>query len=211
METSLPIFPLALVIYPNEQLNIHIFEPRYKQLINDSIEQGINFGIPPYIEGNLSNYGTEVELVKIHRIYANGEMDVTIKGIRIFKITAIIKDFSDRLYSAASVKWMKENTDSDPNLSEKIFKLVHELHETINVSPNKIPAIELMNTFSIAHYVGFKLEEEYELLCLRKEVERQKMIYKHLNKVIPILKETEKVRHLIQANGHFKYLQPPDF
>jgi Lon protease-like protein len=211
LSIRLPIFPLALVVFPGENLNLHIFEPRYKQLINDCVSSGITFGIPSYIENQIGVTGTEVELTAIHRMYANGEMDVSVKANRIFEIKEIAEPDGDKLYHHAMVKWVSINHDSDDHLREEIVKLMKNLHETLKVAKNKIPLAQELKTFDIGHYIGLSLEQEYELLCKRKEIERLKYIYTHLVKILPVVRETEAMRERIQANGHFKHIQPPEF
>jgi Lon protease-like protein len=58
----IPIFPLALVVFPGEALNLHIFEPRYKELVNECHAGGKPFGIPAVIENKVSELGTLVEI-----------------------------------------------------------------------------------------------------------------------------------------------------
>ena len=62
MEQQLALFPLQLVVFPGESLNLHIFEPRYRQLIEDAEQQGITFGVPTVIKGALQPIATEVSL-----------------------------------------------------------------------------------------------------------------------------------------------------
>ena len=60
----LPLFPLKLVAFPGEQLNLHIFEPRYKQLFRECEENQITFGIPAFIDNKIMDIGTELKLEK---------------------------------------------------------------------------------------------------------------------------------------------------
>ncbi len=64
----LPLFPLSLVVYPNEKLKLHVFEPRYLQLVNECKEQQNTFGIPTYSDGKVKEFGTEMRLVGIEYI-----------------------------------------------------------------------------------------------------------------------------------------------
>jgi len=57
MTRFLPLFPLSLVVFPGEYLNLHIFELRYRQLINECDEEGMTFGIPPAFENKLASFG----------------------------------------------------------------------------------------------------------------------------------------------------------
>ena len=69
MTNFIPIFPLDIVVYPGEDLNLHIFEPRYRQLIADSLENKKPFGIPVVINNEVKEYGTLVQLTEIVKTY----------------------------------------------------------------------------------------------------------------------------------------------
>ena len=78
MTNFIPIFPLALVVYPGEKLNLHIFEPRYRQLISDCVENKKPFGIPAVLKNNLAEMGTLVQVTEISKMYEDGKMDIKI-------------------------------------------------------------------------------------------------------------------------------------
>ena len=80
MTNFIPIFPLGIVVYPGEKLHLHIFEPRYKQLIKECKELNKPFGIPAVINNRLQEIGTLVEIVDIVQVYENGEMDIRTPG-----------------------------------------------------------------------------------------------------------------------------------
>ena len=69
---KLPLFPLQSVFFPGETVPLHIFEERYKQLINDCRDEAITFGIPVFINGTVE-YGTEVQLVEVVNTYDSGK------------------------------------------------------------------------------------------------------------------------------------------
>ena len=71
----LPLFPLQTVFFPGETVPLHIFEDRYKQLIQDCLKEAMTFGIPVYIDKSLA-YGTEVQLKEVVNTYVDGSMDV---------------------------------------------------------------------------------------------------------------------------------------
>ena len=105
MTNFIPIFPLSIVVYPGENLNLHIFEPRYKQLIAECKENKKPFGIPAVIDNRLQDYGTLMEVVDIVKVYDNGEMDIKLKGEKVFRILEVIKTVPDKLYSGAIVNY----------------------------------------------------------------------------------------------------------
>src|SRR4026208_824830 len=105
MTNFIPIFPLSIVIYPGEELNLHIFEPRYKQLINESYKAHRPFGIPPVIDNHITELGTLVDIIEVSKTYDNGEMDIKTRGNKIFRILEEIKEVPGKLYSGAIVSY----------------------------------------------------------------------------------------------------------
>ncbi len=70
------------MLYPGETLNLHIFEPRYKELVKECFAAKKPFGIPAVINGNVAEYGTLVSITEIAKEYDNGEMDIVTSGTR---------------------------------------------------------------------------------------------------------------------------------
>jgi len=105
MTNFIPIFPLSIVVYPHEDLNLHIFEPRYKQLITDCFEKKKPFGIPVVINDKVSEMGTLIEITEITKTYKTGEMDIKTKGKKVFRVLEMISEIPDKLYSGAIVNY----------------------------------------------------------------------------------------------------------
>ena len=206
MTNFIPIFPLAIVVYPGEELNLHIFEPRYKQLITDCKESKKPFGIPAVIGDKISELGTLAELVEITEVYDNGEMDIKTKGLEVFRILEIVKDVPDKLYNGAIVNYPENNDKSNSVLMQKVIEIIGQLHSILKVNkPFKKPA-DLLRSYDVAHHAGLSLEEEYGLLGLFDELQREEYLKQHLLKVLPIVAEMETLKMRIQLNGHFKNL-----
>jgi Lon protease-like protein len=107
MTNFIPIFPLGIVVFPGEDLNLHIFEPRYKQLITDCFAEARPFGIPTVLKNGLSERGTLVEVKEIVEVYDDGKLDIKTKGVSIFRILEVVKSIPDKLYSGAIVNYPK--------------------------------------------------------------------------------------------------------
>ena len=114
MTNFIPIFPLGIVVYPGEKLNLHIFEPRYRQLILECLESKKAFGIPTVIDDQMKEYGALVYLEEIVKTYENGEMDVVTRGGDVFRILEVIKEIPDKLYSGAIVSY-PDNRSAGPS------------------------------------------------------------------------------------------------
>lgn len=211
MTNFAPIFPLGIVVYPGENLNLHIFEPRYRQLINECYAAKKPFGIPTVIENKLKECGSLVEIVEITKRYDNGEMDIKTRGTRIFRILELIREIPDKLYSGAIVNYPDTNPQGNPDLMRKVIKSIRDLHELLKVSKDFKKEDEALNAYDVAHHIGMSLEEEYELLCLPDELQRQEYLKRFLAKAIPMAAGMEQLKEKIKLNGHFKNLSGFDW
>jgi hypothetical protein len=207
MTNFVPVFPLGIVVYPGESLNLHIFEPRYKQLVNECHAEGKPFGIPTIIDNKLNEMGTLVRITEMVNVYDNGEMDIKTQGLRVFRVLEMIKSVPDKLYSGAIVNY-PENVEGPgkPELMEKVVNAVRELHRLLNITKDfHRPDAELVS-YDLAHHAGMSLEEEYELLGLLREEQRQEYLKRHLAKVVPVIATMENLKEKVKLNGHFKNL-----
>jgi Lon protease-like protein len=206
MTNFINIFPLSIVVYPGEELNLHIFEPRYKQLINDCNENKKPFGIPAVVANAMGELGTLVELVEITQTYDNGEMDIKTKGLEVFRILEVVKDVPGKLYDGAIVNYPENSDKSNVQLMQKVIEIIRQLHTILKVNKAFKKQDELLRSYDVAHHAGLSLQEEYELLGLFHELQRQEYLKQHLLKVLPVVAEMETLKSRIQLNGHFKNL-----
>jgi Lon protease-like protein len=202
----LPVFPLRLVVFPGEALNLHIFEPRYRQLIRECIEEQKPFGIPPVIEKDLRHLGTLMEITELAKEYPDGRMDVRTRGISVFRILHHVEEVPDKLYSGAIVTYPKNVTETgDGRIARKIIAEVRRLYELLNVS-ERFPEERELNSYDLGHLVGLSYEQEYELLAIFTELQRLEYIRRHLSSIVPVIQELEAMKERIQRNGHFRNL-----
>jgi uncharacterized protein len=207
MTNFIPIFPLNVVLYPGETLNLHIFEPRYKELVKECNNNVKPFGVPAVIKGNVVEFGTLVIIEEIVKEYDNGEMDIVTKGTVVFRILEIIKKIPEKLYSGAIVNYPENSAVYHrKDLMQVVVKAIRELHRILNISKDFNKPDEELNSYDLAHHAGLSLEEEYELLGLFREEQRQEYLKRHLGKVLPVVAEMEVLKERIMLNGHFKNL-----
>jgi Lon protease-like protein len=171
MTNFIPIFPLEIVVYPGEKINLHIFEDRYKQLISDINKEKKSFGIPPVIKNKIAETGTQVEIEKIVKQYDDGKMDITIKGTGLFRVLEVIESIPAKLYSGAIVKHLSNDETSSPHLTA-VIKAVRELHNLLNITKDFKKPEEELKSYDLAHHAGLTLDEEYELLNLLRDDQR---------------------------------------
>ena len=210
MTNFIPIFPLAIVVYPGERLNLHIFEPRYKQLIAESFESKKPFGIPAVVDDKIKEMGTLVQVTEISQIYDDGKMDIKTEGLQVFRVLEIINELPEKLYSGAIVNYPDNDEKGNRVLMQGIVKRIKELHKLLKIEKKFAkPEAELW-TYDVAHHAGMSLPEEYELLELMQELQRQEYLKRHLTRVIPVLAEMEILKEKVKLNGYFKNLKGLD-
>lgn len=210
MTNFIPIFPLGIVVYPEEQLNLHIFEPRYKQLIRECIAEQKPFGIPSVIDNKIVEYGTLVEVVRVEKSYESGELDVVTRGTRVFRILEVIKTIPEKLYTGAIVNYPENHSNSNERLQKQVIQALRELHNLLQVNKSFKKEDADLLSYDIAHHAGLSLHEEYELLLLFQELQRLEYLKRHLLRVVPVMAEMERLKDRVKLNGHFRNLSAGD-
>ena len=206
MTNFIPIFPLNITVFPHEKLNLHIFEPRYKQLIQDCFYSKKNFGIPTVLNNELKEYGCIVEIIEISKIYDDGKMDIKTQGVKLFRLLELINEIPEKLYGGAIVNYPTNTTLAYKANLVNVLQLARKLHDEINVVKDfKKPDIEI-TSYDLAHHIGLSLEEEYEFLTLLQEDQRIEFVKRHLNKMLAELDKFSQLKSKIILNGHFKEL-----
>lgn len=207
MINFVPIFPLEIVVYPGEQLNLHIFEERYKQLINECIKEKKQFGIPVVLKNNVAEMGTLVEITEVAAVHEDGKMDIRTRGVSVFRILEVIKNVPDKLYSGAIVDYPANNDAVHNRMMKRVLGSLRHLHKLLKVTKDFKKQDEELLSYDIAHHAGLSLEEEYELLGLLREDQRLEYLKRHLKKVLPAVMGTEMLKERVKLNGHFKELK----
>jgi Lon protease-like protein len=206
----LPFFPLNLVVYPHEDLNLHIFEPRYRQLINECLNSGKTFGIPAFVNNKLPGFGTEVMIKNLSKRYEDGRMDLKTKGLRIFRIVTFENPVKGKLYAGGKANFEK-NESISTEINPFLESLVEKLYEILKVEVDYQKPIVQPFSYRIAHKIGLSVTEEYELLTIPQENLRQIRLIEHLERILPIVSDVERAKDRIAMNGHFKNLDALNF
>ena len=208
MSYYLPLFPLNLVAFPGERLNLHIFEPRYKDLINDCLHSGNHFGIPAYVISKIE-YGTEIEITEVHKKYSDGRMDIKTLALSVFVVKKYANPWPDKSYAGGLVETVPDVPDKTSAKFE-LIELLDQLYGKLDINQEVEYQMDTP-VFQLAHKVGLSKEQEYQLLQLRNESSRVKFLISHLKSLIPKLLEAGQIISRIKMNGHFRHLDSPDF
>ena len=121
-------------------------------------------------------------------------------------LAKIIKQLPEKLYSGAIVNYPLNVQGGNSVLMQSIITTIRELHKLLKINKAFNKPDEALWSYDVAHHAGLSLTEEYELLQLLHELQRQDYLKRHLKKVIPVIAEMETLKERIQLNGHFKNL-----
>lgn len=209
MPRELALFPLQIVVFPGEAVNLHIFEPRYRELIKDCQEDGITFGIPTFQNGKVLDFGTEVELLSIEKRYPGGEMDIKTRARGIFQILDFFPTLNDKLYAGGKVRDKQHEETEDRAMNGRILLETQKLFKAMKIKRSLPSNVADFRTYDVAHYVGFNPEQEYEFLLTLDARSRQEKLLEQIQRVLPVVREMENMRNRAKLNGHFKNIIPP--
>jgi hypothetical protein len=206
----LPLFPLGIVAYPDEKLNLHIFEPRYKQLVEECHQENKTFGLPPVIDSKPINVGTALRILEVSHVYPDGKMDIKTIGVNKFYLNDFKSKAANKLYPEGAVDEIEDEATTDIVVISRVINLIEQLY-TIMKMDTPVPEVSMdFKIYTIAHKIGLNFEQEIELLKIHAELARLEYVENHLIDFIPVVSEMENLRKKIQMNGHFKNVIPPD-
>src|ERR1043165_2640074 len=128
-ETRIPVFPLGIVLFPESQAPLHIFEDRYKKLIDEAINSRSTFGINYVEEDRLHAVGCSARVVKVLERHADGELDIVTEGERRYEVLDLEQNGPDQL-SFATIRWLDDEPEErDSDLASETIQLFNELRE----------------------------------------------------------------------------------
>lgn len=200
---DLPIFPLALVLYPGEVLPLHIFEYRYRELIRYCLETGDPFGVVMVEEDRMATVGCTARVDRVLRRYDDGRMDIVVRGEERFRVQEVRQE---RPYLTANVE-SYEGIDNlpQPEVRERIITLHMKLVELSGdaLRPSQYEGSKHVS-YVVAQNAGLDLARKQQLLEIRSEQQRLDFLGEHLEQMIPEVERARNRARRIRSNGHFK-------
>jgi Lon protease-like protein len=188
-QLTIPMFPLNVVVLPGETFKLHIYEERYKQLINDCLENEAHFGIPFSVNGKIKSNGVEVSIKKVLKVSENGEMDILIKGERVFTILEFSSVLKPKLYGAAIIEY---EDHAEAVASTYLQELAIEY---LSLSQNKTIDYETFKSiymYEIANMVQLSAKEKFQLISIKDNQDKENYLCNTFRQAICIFeKETE--------------------
>lgn len=208
-----PLFPLGMVPFVGESINLHIFEDRYKSLAADCLADDQPFGIPPYISGKLCGYGGLIEIVEVVQRYPDGRLDLRCSCVGRFRLLEFSNPAPGQLYAGGRIEVLDPDphSEADRETQTQLVLLVQRLYQMLeaNLDASKLQQNNL--SYALGHKLGLSLDQEYELFLMTHEEERQQYLIAHLSRTIPTLEELNRTRARISLNGHFQKFDPLTF
>lgn len=205
---TVPFFPLSMVAFPGELVNLHIFEERYRQLFRE-LEAGEvdRFVLLPHIDGRLRSRGTVMRLQRVAKAYESGESDVEVLGTDVVEVRSFSKQLPGKPYAGGETRATElVLSASDDTNAALLIERCGDLMRTLGVHKH-LPDPELPGlSFAIGHLAGLSPAQEYRLLSLKTEDERQGYLLNQIARSIRTAKKAREMRKQIQMNGHYRYL-----
>lgn len=212
MSKKLGLFPLGLVLFPKEGLNLHIFEPRYRELVADCLKYDLTFGIVPHINGKLYHTGTEVRIISVEHQYPDGRYDIKTLALERFELQDFTNPWEPHLYAGGTVTLLeKEFNKGNPYLINVAYKLAEKFGTLAQLEMSKPIEDSGFYSWQIGHKIGLSGPMEASLLSILHEDERLEFIIAHLEQIIPILEEVKQSQERSKLNGHFKFFEPINY
>lgn len=205
--SPLPFFPLSMVSLPFQPLNLHIFEPRYRQLFGELEDDGGEFVQVPVINGRLQSIATLCELVAVAKTYDSGEMDVVCRGLRVVRVESFEETVEGKLYSGGEVRPYRTTLHaSDALETERLLDRCRDLLQMLGVHRELPKPDDAGVSYSLGAWLGLKMPEEFALLTMSTEDERQRHLAQLVEERMASAADTAELRRRAQMNGHFRYV-----
>lgn len=220
MKRLLPLFPLHVVLFPGTPLPLHIFEPRYKELISECLENKTRFGIvrakaeqegeaseegveeeqaETEQEQALSDVGCTAEIVAVTKKYPDGRMDIVTEGRERFEVLDIDEE---RPFLRADVLYF----DDDPgSVADAEIARAVKLHSEILAiagAKQSLPEELRQVSFHLAGSLPLDLDFKQALLEMRSETKRIQAVITAFEAILPKLRRTVQLRQRAGGNGH---------
>jgi len=210
MPEKIAAFPLGLIAFPGEEVNLHIFEPRYQQLVKDC-EAGITFAIVPIIKGTKVTHATEMELIEVSKLYEDGKSDIRTRALNLLRVDDMFSTLDDKPYPGAEVERLYWDDEPDIVICQSLLPLLKELYQLLDIENVTVASEDEFRSYQVAHKIGFTQQQELEFLKIIKEADRQAYMLTHIELFLPKVKEMINLKTKAALNGHFKHIRPENF
>jgi ATP-dependent Lon protease len=197
--TEIGLFPLELVLMPSEQVPLHIFEPRYRELIGECLTEGREFGLLLEDEEGRREVGTRAGVVEVLELFDDGRMNVVVEGRERFRV---LESTAGRSFPTGEVESVDDEPDPpsgrDVERALVLFRQLAEAAQADVEEPEEPPATL---SFALAARIDFGVELKQELLELRSERARLVRLTELMGRAIGAIEREREVRERAAGNG----------
>jgi Lon protease-like protein len=205
-DAVLPLFPLGLVLFPRTSLPLHIFEERYKLMMNECLENGREFGVVLTVEKGIASVGCSARIDRVAKTYDDGRMDIETTGYRRFEIASLDEH---QPYLSGEVSYFDDDFDLSPTPDSLIHKAIAGYYAIRALkSGEDLPDPNLND-----HQISFQLAQaitdvhfRQTLLMSRTESDRIKRLAEYFPLTAARERRKEHFRTLVPRNGHARLL-----
>ena len=203
LERDFPLFPLGVVALPSEYVPLHIFEERYKTMIDECLERGVEFGIVWLADDELKPVGCACEIDRVIERMEDGRLNIITRGTRPFRLV----ERQDGLpYPAGTVEFLRDRSEERDDATardarDSYARLVEEATDT----PPDPDRLAEMTAYEMAATVDFGLEAKQGLLELRSENARLRLVTRLFRAALKRLEFVEKAQARARSNGKVRF------
>ena len=198
----IPLFPLNVVLLPGAELPLHIFEPRYREMVKCCLEEKSEFGMLLALEKGVARVGCTAEIKAVVQRYVDGRMDILTAGRAPFRVVEL---FTEDPLLEGHVDYLDDReTPTNPRIQRELVELFEACHTLIfeDYPKNLEGASAEGLSYLIAASLPMDLLWKQQILELRSEADRQERLVAYLREWAPHLQKSEAVRQRAGGNGH---------
>ena len=196
----LPLFPLDLVLLPGTPLPLHIFEPRYKEMIGECLENKSLFGVVRAQETDLAEIGCTAEIIAVTKTYDDGRMDIVTQGRDRFELLEVNQD---RSFLRGEVLLVTDEPEKAPPAEvERALELHKQILALANAEQDLPPDDETPLSYHLAGSLPLDLDFKQKLLATRSESQRIQTVIGYFETILPNLRRAIQIRKKAGGNGH---------
>jgi Lon protease-like protein len=201
MSALLPLFPLDLVLFPGVALPLHIFEPRYREMVSECLAEKKTFGVVRAKEDGIAEIGCTAEIVDLAKTYDDGRMDILTAGRERFEVIQVNQE---RSFLQAEVIYLQDELNlSSQKENARAMELHAELMTLAGAKPEGASEIAGDNlAYHLAGSLPLDLDFKQTLLEIKSESERVQAIISFFEAILPTVRRTVHVRQKAGSNGH---------
>jgi Lon protease-like protein len=201
--TDFPLFPLPLVALPGEQVPLHIFEPRYRTMVAECLENGTEFGIVWNDDDELNATGCACVIDHVIERHDDGRLDILCVGTRPFRV---VEREEDQPYPAGTVEWLDDRDEQpDPATVDRAHDAYGTLYERATDRRPEEDELAEMSAYAMAATVDFGLDAKQGLLELRSENARLRLVDRLFRAATRRLDFVERAQVRAQSNGKVRF------